>query len=384
MVVLILLVSIVWNVMLNRKVKSKTKYLEAEIAERKRAEEELRESEERFRRAINATEDGLWEWDIQTNQEFFAPRWCEIAGYSFDDPEVTHTFKTWASRIHPDDYDLVMGALNNHLENAAKYDVEYRHRHKSGEYRWQNSRGQAIFDENGKPIKMVGCISDITERKQAEEKVKASLREKETLLKEIHHRVKNNLTVISSLLDLQSACLQDDKAREALQNSIERVRTMASIHTQLYQSQDLTRVDFGLFVRDLVGNISQSYGRVESPVEIQVDADEIRLGIDASIPCGLILNELVANALKHAFPEGKEGEINIRMRSEDKRVTLTVQDNGIGFPESIDVTNLKSLGLELVNLLVGQISGKIDMQVDGGTTWTITFPLKNEREWRDG
>ena len=181
-----------------------------------------------------------------------------------------------------------------------------------------------------------------------------------------------------------ASCLQDEKAREALQNSIERVKTMASIHTHLYQSQDLNRVDFGLFIRDLVGNISQSYGRVESPVEIHVDADEIRLGIDASIPCGLILNELVANALKHAFPEGKEGEINIRMRSEDKRVTLTVQDNGIGFPESIDVTNLKSLGLELVNLLVGQISGKIDMQVDGGTTWTITFPLKNEREWRDG
>jgi two-component sensor histidine kinase len=232
--------------------------------------------------------------------------------------------------------------------------------------------------------KLIVTFNDITDRKKAEEMVQASLREKETLLKEIHHRVKNNLTVISSLLDLQSSCLQDEKAREALQNSIERVRTMASIHTLLYQSQDLTRVDFGLFIRDLISNISQSYGRTLSPVEIQVDADEIRLGIDASIPCGLILNELVANALKHAFPEGKEGKINIRMRLQDKQVTLTVQDNGIGFPESLDVTNLKSLGMELVNLLVGQISGKMDMQVDGGTTWTITFPLKNEREWRNG
>jgi two-component sensor histidine kinase/PAS domain-containing protein len=229
------------------------------------------------------------------------------------------------------------------------------------------------------------CVfRDITDRKQAEARIQTSLLEKETLLKEIHHRVKNNLTVISSLLDLQSSCLQDEKARAALQNSIARVRTMASIHTQLYQSQDLTRVDFGLFLRDLIGNISQSYGKAESPVSIHVDADEVRLGIDASIPCGLILNELVANALKHAFPEGKEGKINIRMRSEDNRVTLTVQDNGIGFPESLEVTNLKSLGLELVNLLVGQINGKMDMQVDGGTIWTITFPLKNEREWRNG
>jgi two-component sensor histidine kinase len=152
----------------------------------------------------------------------------------------------------------------------------------------------------------------------------------------------------------------------------------------LYQSEDLARVDFGLFIRDLIGNISQSYGRVVSPVEIHVDTGKIGLGIDTSIPCGLILNELVSNALKHAFPGGKEGEINIRMRSEESLVALTVQDNGIGFPESIDLTNLKSLGLELVNLLVGQMNGRMDMQVVGGTTWTITFPIKNEREWRNG
>jgi diguanylate cyclase (GGDEF)-like protein/PAS domain S-box-containing protein len=148
-----------------------------DITERRQMEEALRESEERFRLAINATEDGLWEWDIQANQEFFSPRWCEIVGYSFDDPELPHTYTSWSSRIHPDDYDRVVSAMNNHLEKGTKYDVDYRHRHKSGEYRWQNSKGQAIFDESGKPIKMVGCISDITERKRAEE----ALRESEEL-----------------------------------------------------------------------------------------------------------------------------------------------------------------------------------------------------------
>jgi two-component sensor histidine kinase/HAMP domain-containing protein len=225
---------------------------------------------------------------------------------------------------------------------------------------------------------------EIAERKCMEAKIQASLLEKETMLKEIHHRVKNNLQVITSLLNMQSSYLQDETAIEALQDSMERVRAMAMIHTQLYQSQDLNRVNCDLFIRDLIGNISQSYGRAESPVEINVDADEISLGIDTSIPCGLILNELVSNALKHAFPEDKGGKINIRIRLEGSQVALTVQDNGIGFPESIDLTKLKSIGLQLVNILVRQMNGKIAMQVEHGTTWTITFPVKNEREWRNG
>ncbi len=148
-----------------------TKYLlgiSEDITERKRAQESLRKSEERFQLAIDATKDGVWEWDIQNNTEYFAPCWCEIVGYAFEDPEFIHTFDSWAERIHPDDHERVMGALKNHLENGAEYDVDYRHRHRSGEYRWQNSRGKASRDKSGKPVKMVGCISDITERKKSE------------------------------------------------------------------------------------------------------------------------------------------------------------------------------------------------------------------------
>jgi PAS domain S-box-containing protein len=146
-----------------------------DITERNKFEKALRESEERFRLAISATKEGIWEMDLQTNQGFFSPRWCEIIGYSSDDPALPHTFDAWASRIHPDDYERVISARNRHIEQGTEYDVDYRHRHQSGEYRWQYSRGRMVLDnESGIPIKIVGCISDITERKQTEEALRES------------------------------------------------------------------------------------------------------------------------------------------------------------------------------------------------------------------
>jgi PAS domain S-box-containing protein len=228
------------------------------------------------------------------------------------------------------------------------------------------------FEAQGR-LYYMGIGTDITDRKLAEEKIKASLLEKETMLKEIHHRVKNNLQVISSLLDLQSSYLQDEKVREIFQSSRNRVNAMANIHTLLYQSEDLARIDFGAFIRDLTGRLQQSYGIAESPAEIHVNVSDVSLTIETSVPCGLILNELVTNALKHAFPQGREGKVNISMKAEGDQFTLTVSDNGIGFPEAVDFQNTKSLGLELVNLLVGQMNGAIDLTVEGGTTFTITF-----------
>jgi PAS domain S-box-containing protein len=155
--------------------KQRIKEIEQSESELKQTEEALHMSEERLRLAVNATKEGIWEMDLQTDKGFFSPRWCEIIGYSFDDPELPHTFDAWASRIHPDDFERVINARNNHIEHGTEYDVDYRHRHKSGEYRWQNTRGQLVLDnESGKSVKIVGCISDITKRKQAEEQLRES------------------------------------------------------------------------------------------------------------------------------------------------------------------------------------------------------------------
>jgi PAS domain S-box-containing protein len=346
----------------------------------KKTENSLRASEEQYRVLVDNASDIVFTTDNTGHFTFVNPAGIHIVGYEMKEVIGRH----YPTLIRQDMREEAMKFFGRQFVKGIQNTYsEYPVITKEGGEIWlgQNTK---LLVHNGNVEGFQAIARDITALKQAEEKIKASLLEKETMLKEIHHRVKNNLQVISSLLNMQSSYLEDEKARQALQESIARVRTMAMIHTQLYQSQDLTKVDFGFFIRDLIGNISQSYGRTESPVMINVDTDKTRIGIDASIPCGLILNELVSNALKHAFPKEKEGKINITMRSEDDRVALTVQDNGIGFPKSVDFTKVKSLGLQLVNALVGQMNGKIDIQVDGGTTWTITFPVKNEREWRNG
>lgn len=197
---------------------------------------------------------------------------------------------------------------------------------------------------------------------------------KETMLREIHHRVKNSLQVISSLLGLQASYFRDEKSRNILQESQNRVRIMAHIHTMLYQTGDLARVDFGEFIKDLIGHLQQSYGNDGAPIKFHTDISDISLTIEKSIPCGLIINELLSNVLKHAFPEGRGGGVHIRAVTEGDRIVLTVQDDGIGFPAAVDFRNPQSLGLELVNLLVGQINGTIDMQGERGTGFRIAFP----------
>jgi two-component sensor histidine kinase/uncharacterized membrane protein len=216
--------------------------------------------------------------------------------------------------------------------------------------------------------------SEIAERKRAEEQIKASLREKEILLQEIHHRVKNNLQVISSLLYLQSTSVKDRQSLEILQDSQNRVRTMALVHEKLYQSEDLAKIGLGDYICSLTNNLFQSYGIHPKVVKLKVSVDEVYLGIDTAIPCGLIVNELVSNCLKHAFPDGREGEIQIELWADgDGRYNLTVSDNGIGFPPDLDFRSTSSLGLQLVNNLTRQLRGTIGLDRTGGTAFKITF-----------
>ncbi|MGB2957779.1 MAG: PAS domain S-box protein [Bacteroidota bacterium] len=213
---------------------------------------------------------------------------------------------------------------------------------------------------------------DITDRKTDEDDTHSSLQEKEILLKEIHHRVKNNLQIISSLLSLQSNTIESEATRELVRESQNRVRSMALIHEKLYQSASLARIDFGEYLRNLTRDLFRSYSA--GGVSLKLQAEDISLDIDAAIPCGLMVNELVSNALKYAFAQTKGGELLITFSQVARdKFALSVTDNGVGLPSDLDVRNPRSLGLQLVNMLVAQLRGTLDVVSDGGTTFMITF-----------
>jgi two-component sensor histidine kinase len=213
-------------------------------------------------------------------------------------------------------------------------------------------------------------VRDVTEKKHEEE-----ARQKSLLLKEIHHRVKNNLQVISGLLYLQARRTNDTKMKEVLNDSSNRVKSVALIHQRLQQSKDTVSVELSEYIRDLTTVLLHSCGRDAAVIKLNLDLEKsVVIGIDSAVPCGLLINEMVSNSLKHAFPEGQGGEIHILLHSDDAdNITLVVGDNGVGLPDGLDFRKAESLGLQLVMSLVSQLGGSIDIDTRGGTQFTVHF-----------
>jgi PAS domain S-box-containing protein len=240
---------------------------------------------------------------------------------------------------------------------------------------WQDLYAFPMIDADTGAVKgVIEYVRDITERKRAEEAQKASLQEKEVLLKEIHHRVKNNMQVISSLLSLQSRHLEDPKAIGMFKDSQHRIRSMALVHEKLYQSKDLSRIDFGQYLQNLVMYLVHSYQVDSGRIRLKIDVGDVALDINTAIPCGLIVNELVTNALKHAFPGRRKGEIRLTLLpGADGRFTLTVGDNGVGWPQGVDFRKTDTLGMQLVTMLVDQLDGEIVLEKKPETVFRISF-----------
>jgi two-component system, sensor histidine kinase PdtaS len=228
--------------------------------------------------------------------------------------------------------------------------------------------------QNDQGSLVISIIRDITERRRAEELIEASLREKEVLLKEIHHRVKNNLQITSSLLKLQSGYIQDGRAREMFADSQNRIRSMALVHEKLYQSSDLSRIHFADYIGSLATLLFRTYGVDQQRIHLHCGGEGIFLSVETAVPCGLIVNELLSNCLKHAFPADRSGEIWIQLVAQGEGfLQLTVADNGVGLPEGLDLVHVDTLGLQLVRTLAQQLDGAFEAVRSPRTEFKITF-----------
>jgi PAS domain S-box-containing protein len=246
----------------------------------------------------------------------------------------------------------------------------------------QNYTESTRFGEDHKNILMFvsSQVAMAIERKRAEERLKASLAEKEVLLREVHHRVKNNMQIMSSLLNLQTIDIKDPTAVHLLKECQRRIRAMALVHEKLYLSKDLANIDFSQYIQSLTLHLFQSYQIHPHSIKLAMNMERIFLNINTAIPCGLIVNELVSNALVHAFPDGRTGEIRIELfRAEGDKNCLVVNDNGVGFPESLDFRKTETLGMQIIAMLVDQLDGQVELDRHQGTSFKIVFETQRQK-----
>lgn len=362
-------------------------------SELEEAYKSLKDSEKGLAEAQKMSHIGNWEWDVVTDRVYLSDEIYRILG--FKPQEFEMTFKSLLSFVHPEDQEYVSNAIIGTL-TGSPYNIDFRVISANGEERIVYLQGEVILDEKNNPILMRGILQDITERRLTEE---ALAKIEEARIKEIHHRIKNNLQVISSLLDLQAETfshLEFCKVPEvikAFKESQSRVASMALIHEELYKGKGLDSLDFAAYLRKLTADIFNSYNLGDKDISLKLNLEQVDLGIDTAIPLGIIVNELVSNSFKHAFPAGRKGEIQLNLCRAETSATKTeifnsdkdyngrngfqyilkVTDNGKGIPREINLENMDSLGLQLVNILVEQIDGCIELKRDRGTEFTIWF-----------
>ncbi|HEY7391624.1 MAG TPA: PAS domain S-box protein [Bryobacteraceae bacterium] len=352
-----------------------------DITERKEAEAKIRESERQIRRLADAMPQIVWTATPDGVFDYYNERWYEFTGL----PRSQQGNGDWLQNLHPNDAQRCLDAWRWSVASVTPFEVEYRFwDRQSSSWRWFLGRALPIRDESGRVTKWAGTCTDIDERKRISETLdlrvqertqdlERSLHEKETLLKEVHHRVKNNLQVICSLLALQIETYAPGSAA-ALQDAYDRVHSMALIHEKLYQSATVSDVDFGAYIEILARQLMQAYAIDPARIRMELSVEPIPLPIDQAIPSGLILNELVSNSLKHAFPAGRAGVIEVAFkRIEPETLMLRIADNGIGLPASFSFDTTTSLGLQVVETLVRQLRGELQIGRDGGTQITITW-----------
>jgi PAS domain S-box-containing protein len=389
-----------------------------DITAEKQSEEARIESEERLRLAMEGADVASWDWDLTTGKAVFSDRFYTMLDYP--PGEFPATYEGWIAHMHPEDRERVLPNLWKQIaEKRPLCEIEYRLLSKDGDWLWVLGRGKlADFNEKGTPTRMTGVNIDITNRRlmeseirslntvleqrikdrtealstanmaleeenaqrlEAETKLQASYDEKVMLLKEIHHRVKNNLQIIASLLNLQSRYIKDEQTLAAIRESQNRVKAMALVHEKLYRSEDISHISLHEYIKFLGTGLFQFYDAKVRGIQFTLDIHDVDVDIDAAIPLGLIINELISNSLKYAFPDGRRGEIAISVKKEGHTMTVLYRDTGIGIPAELNWRDTPSLGLRLVNTLVDQMNGTVELDLTSGTQFTMVVHEKEQR-----
>jgi PAS domain S-box-containing protein len=354
---------------------------EAALSQREAALEALRESQSVLTMAESVAQIGSWKWDLATRKVAWSDEMFHLFG--IDRAEFDGDVERVVSmRVHPDDLPAVQQANAGVLQAGQPTPMQYRICLPDGTERVVWAEGRLACDEAGQAVALTGYVQDITERVRIEAALNAALADKEMLMREIYHRVKNNIQTLIYLLEWQAEYVSDPDIRMMIDEIKERARTMALVHEKLYQTRNLTQIDFGNYLHDLVSNLSRAF-RTDQPIAWRVDAEDVMLGVDQAIPCGLIVNELLTNTLKYAFPDRRpiaargesECTVSVEFRAEGDQLVLRVSDNGIGLPPGVEWTTTHSLGMQLINILARhQLGGQIEVDSRAGTAFKITFP----------
>jgi len=350
------------------------------IAERKKNEKILRESEEKYRLIIENIDDVIYSYNTDGTILFVSPNCYNLFG--FTSAEIIG--KNMIDFVYEEDKEIAVTELKKTIISKESCPFVCRLMTKSGTISFVEERGKVILDENGEIVMFTGIIRNITEHHRIEEQIKTTLKEKEVLLREIHHRVKNNMQIIISLINMQMQDCTDQFMIRKFMELQQRVRTMSIIHEDLYMSGDLSRIDFEKYLHKLSTNLLQIYSH-NFEIDLQLKVADFKMEIDTAIPCGLIVNELLSNSLKYAFPEEwrtdnkKKYQVFVEFISDADKFLLVVGDNGIGIPENIEEIKNKTLGLLLVEILANQLNGSLSVSNHHGVRYEIAIEKEEKK-----
>jgi PAS domain S-box-containing protein len=347
----------------------------------KKSNKKLKESEQKLKNVLDHSRDVIYQITIGSDRyDYMSTSVKDMLGFSAR--EIMEGGPSFIlERTHPDDIDRMRKKMkqleSENVEKKLVMDTEFRVKRADGSYIWVNNKRSLVRDSDGRPAAIVGNVRDISVRKRQMEKLDRSLAEKQTLLSEIHHRVKNNLAIVSSLIELQKDGV-DAEVKSSFRDVQSRIKSIALIHEKLYQNTIFSEVELSVYLQELAEMISNTYRSKQKSINFTFNLENIKVEMTLAVPIGLICNELINNSFKHAFSQQESGEIAITLRTSGTNGILEVADNGMGLPDDFSLDRTGGLGVTLLNVLTDQIDGELMVKKGETTRFELMFPIGSE------